>query len=819
LWLITIAAVLFIVLPVAFFAGLGWLVANTPASERLQQVRVPQPTVLLAADGTPFARFRLVQQEGVTLDQVSPWVVKALIATEDRRFYQHSGVDVSRTLSATLHTASGEAQGGSTITQQLVRNAFPEEIGRSRTLVRKLKEIVTAMKVERDYSKDKILELYLNTMPFLYNVYGIEMAAHTYFDKRASQLDPAEAATLVGMLKGTYYYNPVVNPERARVRRDLVLSLMEKQGMLSAAQRAHWQRQPLQVRFNRPSDVPETAPHFTEYVRKWLVQWAEQNDRNLYSDGLVVQTTLDLKLQEAAMRAVERETAGLQAVADVEWGQPRLVNYGSSPAAYVRQRDKVEPFRHFWSSQTDLVDAFVRESTEFRKLVANGEPEAKALAALKKDNDFMRRLKADKTRLEAGFVALEPSTGKVRAWVGSRDFLRDRYDHVAQAERQPGSTFKPFVYGAALERGVPPDRVYFDNPVTIRLSDGRYWTPNDMTGSTGQPMTLRDGLVYSKNSITAQVMQDAGVQSIVSFARTAGVTQSKLDPVPSLALGTSPVTLLEMASGYATIAGLGNYRRPVFVERITDRQGQMLAQFASEASRAVSQETAVQLIDMMRGVVDHGTGTAVRSRFGLYGLDIAGKTGTTQNNTDGWFIVMHPGLVAGAWVGFNDSRLTMRSSYWGQGGHNAILLVGDFLKEVTAAKLLNAKAQFPKPPPPSSITIVESVPGAPPQAAGTAPPPAPGSAPAAVVPREPGRAPPYSPPLDFTRQNITGASLEQPPHGLDGAPPRSAEEVARLLRAMGRDPITGETATAGSPPGTRYEPPPPPPRHDTLRSW
>ncbi|WP_374039797.1 penicillin-binding transpeptidase domain-containing protein [Massilia sp. Dwa41.01b] len=298
----------------------------------------------------------------------------------------------------------------------------------------------------------------------------------------------------------------------------------------------------------------------------------------------------------------------------------------------------------------------------------------------------------------------------MKAWVGSRDFARDQFDHVAQAARQPGSTFKPFVYGAALESGLAPEHPYVDAVMDIRAADGTVWRPTDMSGTSGRRMTMRDGLVYSKNTITAQVMQDVGLPPIVKLARNLGIRQSKLAQVPSLALGTSPVTLLEMVSSYATIAAQGEYRKPVFVRRILDRDGKVVADFANIApERAMSQAASTTLIDMLRGVVNRGTGTAVRSRFGIYG-DVAGKTGTTQNNADGWFILMHPNLVAGSWVGFNDNRVTMRSSYWGQGGHNAILLVGDFFKSAFDAGKLDREAIFPGGRPAAAPRIEQSEP-------------------------------------------------------------------------------------------------------------
>jgi penicillin-binding protein 1A len=670
------------------------LIPLTPGIRDLKQARAALATSIVSADGRELANVDQGLQERVTLDQVSPQVIAALVATEDHRFYQHHGIDFRRTAAAVYYSLKGEPQGGSTITQQLARNMFPAEIGRSRNLNRKLKEVITALKIESTYSKTEILEAYLNTVPFLYNTFGIEMAARTYFNKPAAKLDILESATLVGMLKGTNYYNPVTNPERSLQRRNVVLGQMAKHAVISQARFAALRKRPLRVRFARQAERNNTDSHFTAYVRKWLIQWADQNDYNLQRDGLVVHTTLDFALQQAALRAVERQANALQAIADVEWSAGG-VPPSTSTADYLAQREAVRPFGYFWQSHAELADAFVRESLAFRRAVAGGEPPAAALKRLKADRAFIAQLRAAKTRLEAGFVALDPASGHIKAWVGSRDYQREQFDHVAQAERQPGSTFKPIVYGAALEQGLSPDRPYRDAVLDIKAADGSVWRPTDMSGTTGRQMTLRDGLVYSKNTITAQVMQDVGLPGIVKLARDLGIRQSKLAPVPSLALGTSPVTLLEMVNAYATIAAQGEYRKPVFVTHITDRSGKTIATFSAEApQRALSAGAAAQLTDMMRGVVDRGTGTAVRYRFGIAG-DVAGKTGTTQNNADGWFILMHPNLVAGAWVGFNDTRVTMRSNYWGQGGHNAILLVGDFFRTALDSGKLDAGALFP----------------------------------------------------------------------------------------------------------------------------
>jgi penicillin-binding protein 1A len=673
------------------------LIPLTPGIKDLKQARAARASTLVSADGKELASFDQGLQERVKLAQISQNVTAALVATEDKRFYQHHGIDFRRTAGAIFYSIKGDAQGGSTITQQLARNMFPEEIGRSRNLNRKLKELITALKIEATYSKTEILEAYLNTVPFLYNTFGIEMAARTYFDKSAAQLDILESATLVGMLKGTNYYNPVTNPERSLERRNVVLGQMLKAGLINEARFKALSRKPLRVHFARQAERAGTDTHFTAYVRKWLIDWADANDYNLQLDGLVVHTTLDYALQQAALHAVDRQANALQAIADVEWSQPG-VNVTGSTGAYSAMHGSINPFQYFWQSHGALADAFVRESADYRKAVEGGEAAPAALKRLKADRQFITGLHAAKSRLEAGFVALDPASGEVKAWVGSRDFQREQFDHVVKAARQPGSTFKPVVYGAALEKGLLPDRPYRDAVMNIKAGDGTVWRPTDMTGTTGAQMTMRDGLVFSKNTITAQVMQDVGLPDIISLAKALGINQSKLQSVPSLALGTSPVTLLEMVNAYASIAAQGDYRKPVFVTHITDRDGKVVARFAAAApQRAMSAASAVTLIDMMRGVINRGTGTAIRNRFGIQ-ADVAGKTGTTQNNTDGWFILMHPNLVAGAWVGFNDNRVNMRSAYWGQGGHNAVLLVGDFFKTALDSGKLDRAAQFPGGP-------------------------------------------------------------------------------------------------------------------------
>lgn len=736
---------------VAGAAYITHLVRHTPDVQDLRQVTSARPSVLLSADGELLATFSRGPTQRVTVDEVSPHLIDALLATEDHRFHDHGGVDYKRLVAALYNTATGRTQGGSTLTQQLARNLFPEEIGRSRSLHRKLKELVTALRLEAHYSKQQILEAYLNTAPFLFNAVGVEMAARTYWNKPAAELNELESATLVGMLKGPRYYNPVLNPDRARERRNLVLAQMHKRGTLQPERFRELAAQPLRVSLNRHADAPGPAPHFSGHARKWLLAWAESTGHDLHADGLVIESTLEMDLQRAAEQAVARQTEALQQIANVEWSQPELMETSLGGARLPR---RAEAFGHFWRQRPELLAAAVRETPEFRRAVDGGESEARALQQLLADKEWLATVKARKTRLEAGFIAMDPTSGEVKAWVGSRDFKHDQYDHVAQAARQPGSTFKPFVYGAALEGGIRPQRAYLDQAVEIRSVDGSVWKPTDMTAPSGMALTLRDGLVHSRNIITAQVMQDVGIDRVVSLARASGVSQSRLDPVPSLALGTSPVTLLEMVNAYATIAHEGVKREPLVIKRIRDREGRVIAEFGSSPRRAMSPETAATLVDMMRGVVTQGTGTMVRTRFGITQADVAGKTGTTQNNTDGWFILMHPHLVAGAWVGFNDSRVTMRSDYWGQGGHNAILLVGDFFRGALREGLVDARARFASPQTPQAVMASWPAVG---EREGAS------IARLEVEPGEPAAATPH-----------------------EDAPPKSSQELDQLIQTIGR---------------------------------
>lgn len=695
---VVLAGVLLVVLYLSILMGTG----RTPSVEAIENPNLNLATVAYTADGEELARYGRQNRSWVTKEEISPHVINALVATEDHRFKRHWGIDM-RGIAAALADVirKQDLRGASTITQQLARNLYNDQVGFEFSISRKLKEMLTAIQLERQYTKDEILVMYLNTVPFRHNAYGIEAAARTYFGKSALELDVKESATLVGMLQANTYYDPVRNPENSQRRRNVVMGQMVRNDLLDAAYLEEHRDDPVETSF-RSSDVTDSfAPYFAEHVRLWLNAWSEKSGVDVYAEGLVVYTTIDSRMQQMAQEAVAEQMEGLQAVVDYEWSRRSSYHLGQETGVYLKASD-YEPFEYFWTSQEDIVNNFISETAAFKKLRDEGIERADAVRLLKQDETFIDSLRAEKTRLEAGLVALDPKSGYVKAWVGGRDLKVDRYDHVSIAQRQPGSTFKPFVYTAAIDNGFPPTYTIRDSVFTYTDPyTGRVWRPLNSGGDiSGEWMTLAEGLARSKNTITGQLILQIDPSTAAFYARRMGI-QSKLDEVPALALGTSDVTLLEMAAAYATLANGGLHHEPTVVTRIEDRAGNVLYEATPAPSEAISEETAFTVVDMMRDVVNqsYGTGNRIRWQFNLTNYDFAGKTGTTQNSADGWFMLMHPDLVVGSWVGFNDRRVTFRSNWWGQGAHNALFLVGDFMKRLDAASDLrpDPRKRFPSP--------------------------------------------------------------------------------------------------------------------------
>jgi len=691
-----------------------WLARDLPSLEQIENPRNMLATVVFTADDEELARYYAEENRTwVPLDSISEHVVHALVATEDRSFYDHWGVHLRRTLQAPFTILSSRPQGGSTITQQLARNLYREQVGFDRSPTRKLKEILTAVRIERTYTKDEILEFYLNTVPFMYNAYGIESAAQTYFSKPASQLDPGESATLVGMLAANTRYDPLRNPDASRTRRDVVLRNMVGEDYITAGEYQSVASQPIELRFNRYSHEHNLAPHFAEVLRLWFRAWCQRNGYDPYADGLVIRTTIDSRIQLMAQAAVDSVMPGLQAVVDYEWAGGG--GLGTDPEAYRRrmERGDVEPFGLWWRRNGRIVDEYIRGSEEYASLVEDGSTREAATAELRENGTFMDSLRALRTRLEVGLVAMDPQDGRVRAWIGGSDFVADKYDHVAQARRQPGSTFKLFAYTAAFDNGFSPNYPMLDAP--FAWGD---WRPRNSGGGYAGYVPLRSALAASRNVVAARITRELGPGEVKRYAELMGI-RSPLEPVRSIALGTNDVNLLEMASAYSTIANYGVYNGPargpdpladplgiaphvvLAIDRIEDRYGNVIADFDPTGREVLSASTAWTTVDAMRGVVTGGTARSFVPRFpATRGLDLAGKTGTTQESADGWFMLMHPQLVVGSWVGFNDRRITFRSSYWGQGAHTAMLVTGAFVSRVQTgpeAVRLDSERRFDQP--------------------------------------------------------------------------------------------------------------------------
>lgn len=666
---------------VLFLGGWIWLVSDDlPSTQSLENPTFQLATVAYTADGEELARYARQNRSWLPYDSISTSAVNALVATEDHRFHSHWGVDMRGIFAALVDIATGNFRGASTITQQLARNLYNEKVGREVSITRKLKEMVTAVELERRYTKREIIEMYLNTVSYGSNAFGIEAASRTYFNTSATDLNVMQASTLVGLLKATTFYNPVRNPENARVRRNVVMRQMVKRGYLEPSYYDENHEKPVDAQYYSAELYASLSPHFAEHVRNWAARWAEANDRDLYADGLRIYTTLDSEMQKLAREAVERQMEDLQRVVDYEWSESTGSLLSQSFGEYRKKKpgEDYVPFQYFWQSKTGVVNDWIRSTDHYELLRDQGIGENEAIAQLKDNDTFVDSLKTIRTRLESGMVSIDPRNGHVKVWVGGRDFQTDKYDKVAIAQRQPGSTFKPFTYTAAIDNGYGPYDTFTDSTIAWEdVGADTVWNPQNFGGSSGQDVTLSQGLARSMNTITARLVLEINPRTVATYARRMGI-QSEMQEVPSIALGTSDVTLLEMASSYSTLANGGLYHEPTVVTRIEDRYGNVLYEAQPSPREALSERTAFTVVDMMRGVIDYGTGIRIRTQFKLGDYDLAGKTGTTQNSADTWFMLMHPELVTGSWVGFNDRRVTFRTDWWGQGAHSALFLVGDF---------------------------------------------------------------------------------------------------------------------------------------------
>ena len=669
--LILLSSFIAIVLTISTVSVAGTFL-GLPSLEELENPNPELASRVYSEDGVLMHRFFLKNRTFIPLKSIPFSARNALIATEDIAFYNHWGVDLRRlVLAMGENIIKGRTRwhGASTITQQLAKNLY---LTQERTISRKFKEFITAVELEKTYTKDEILALYFNTVYFGSGAYGIEAAANTYFGKSAYLLTLPESATLIATLKNPTAYNPAKDPVNTIRRRNLIISLMEKEKKITPKQASIARRTPLVLHYT-PVNHQGLAPYFTEYIRQIVKPTSMLGNIDLFRDGLSIQTTLDSRMQNYAHQAVAEHLATLQAAFDRSWRWPE-----------------------------GLKNQIIMESERFKLLKEDGFSDQQAMAKLKADAAWLNELLQSKTRIQVALVAIDPSNGHVKAWIGGNSFSPDDYkyqfDHVWQAKRQPGSTFKPFVYTAAIDKGLPANFMVLNQPLELKNGNGGIWSPRNSDGSSGGMTSLRTALSQSLNQVTVRLAYEhLTIPEIISYARKMGITS----PMPSnlsIALGTAEVSPLELAGAFSTFANNGIWTEPVSLLKVENKHNRIISENTPNRRFAIDPTTNFIMVSMLKDVINKGTGAAVRARYG-FDFEAAGKTGTTQSMRDAWFAGFTPQLVAVVWTGFDDERIKFTSMEYGQGARAALPIWAGFMKRCykdPALKLENRYFHIPE---------------------------------------------------------------------------------------------------------------------------
>ncbi len=658
---------LLLVLGTFILLVLGGVFGKLPDNQSLKQIQNPIATEVYSADGVLMGTYYIQNRQYLEPSEIPETIKDALVATEDVRFYSHKGIDTRslvRVFFKTLLLRKEGSGGGSTLTQQLAKNLYPRSNKGSFSMpVNKVKEMATARRMEKVYTKDEILEMYLSTVPFGENTFGIKAASRRFFNKDPQDLQLEEAAVLVGMLKATNLYNPVKNPERATKRRNVVLSQMAKYDRLDATEADSLQGIPLEVDYHPLPHNAGIAPYFREFIRGELDLWCKEHYKNesepynLYTDGLKVYTTIDSRLQQYAEEAMKSHMAHLQEIFEKQWKGDELWKGLTEKQLLINYDGKQRP--GMASEAARKMEVFSWEGLQ--------EKEYNTLDSIKHYLKF----------LQTGFMAMDVKSAEIKAWVGGIDHEYFKYDHV-RASRQTGSTFKPLVYLEALEQGIAPCNYYPNDSIVYEEFDN--WTPRNADRSYGGYYSMKGAMIHSVNTISVELLMQVGIDSVLELAQNMGI-ESELPAVPSLALGTGAVSLYEMMRVYQAIANQGVAKTPLYVTRIEDRNGKVLEGNNPDAEgiSICNPENAELMVEMLRGVVNDGTAVGLRMKYRIL-ADIAGKTGTTQNYTDGWFIGFTPTLVAGAWVGGDLQNIRFKNMAYGQGAYTAMPIWAGFMK-------------------------------------------------------------------------------------------------------------------------------------------
>ncbi|MDD5914292.1 MAG: transglycosylase domain-containing protein [Bacteroidales bacterium] len=732
-----------------FLVLLVWMFADIPSFAELENPDNKLATQIIAEDGEILTTFHIENRTYVSYDELSENLVHAAVATEDVRFYRHSGIDfigLGRVLFKTILLSNSSQGGGSTITQQLAKTLYPRAemekkipgIYHIKMVWTKLKEWITAVKLERDYTKDEIMTMYLNSIFFGSGAYGVRAASETFFGKHPSELTIEESAMLVGMVNKPTRYNPALNPDKALVRRNFVIGQMEKAGYFddqakaagvkTTAFRDSIRQIPIELNYQVQDHNSGHAPYFRDMVRRvmsakkpkrssysvpedytadslsWatddLYGWLEKNKKadgtpyDLDRDGLRIYTTINYKMQKYAEEAVQERMRDLQA--DFRKDLRHKTNKPFSNDIDAPTRDRLMQQARKWSDRYRVLKKKGLNDSQIFKTFS--EPVNMRVFAYNKKGYIDTTMTPDdsiryyKSILRTAFVAMEPGTGHVKAYVGGPDYRYFKYDNVRQGKRQVGSTIKPFLYTLAMQEGLTPCTKVTNVPVTFLTPGGETWTPRstDKEEWIGKTVTLKWGLTNSSNNISAFLMKQYGPEAMADMMKRMGI-QSHVDEVPSLCVGPADLTLWEMVAAYNTFPSRGVYVTPLFVTRIEDRQGNVLSEFTNRKREAIAESTAYLMVNLMEGVVQGGTASRLRYRYNLTG-EIAGKTGTTNDNSDGWFIGYTPTLVAGVWTGAEDRQVHFQSITYGQGAHMSLPTWGIFMKKVLADGTLGISA-------------------------------------------------------------------------------------------------------------------------------
>ncbi len=670
-----------------FSVAQGWL-GELPSIEYIKNPESQVSSVIYSEDVEVMGKLYYENRTELNYKQISASTIEALIATEDERFYDHSGIDVFGVISATFRTfVLRKPSGASTITQQLAKNLFHSE-GRKnkfKRLIQKIKEWYIAIELERNFSKQEILALYFNTVPFLHNSYGLREASKTYFNKEPIKLTLDESAILVGMLKGPSLYNPKSKPKNALKRRNIVIEQMRKAGFINETTANRAKKLPIKLDYKLTSPSTGMAPYLREQIRIELVEilrnYTKENGEsyNIYTDGLRIHTTINSKLQNYAEIAVAEHMPWLQKEFLREWGAKDPYKYGA----------KANP---------DLVKNIVRETEHYKALSDAGKSEEEIFTILGKEKHTMQiftyrgpvdtmmsvidSIKYIKKILQTGLCAMEPQTGKIRAWVGGVDFNFFKYDHVRKStKRQVGSTFKPFLYNVALENGMTPcSKLKYEKPL---IEGHESWDPKGSKNfQDGEEVSLKAGLQVSDNRIAALLIKQFGPSLLIDKARQLGI-ETEFEEVPAICLGTADVSVIEMLGAYSPYMNEGIFSQPYYIDRIEDKNGNVIFENKPQSKEAITAETAKLMNLMLQQVSkEKGTATRLRSQYG-FKEEIACKTGTTQSNSDGWFIGSTSNLLTAVWVGADDPSITFASTRLGQGANSALPIWAKFYKKAT----------------------------------------------------------------------------------------------------------------------------------------